>query len=47
MSVRIVPEKGIRRLCKKLPAIISIPAHNPASTEALIHLSFTIFLIAP
>ena len=42
IKVRNVPEKGILRLCKKLPAMISTPAHNPARTDALIHLSFTI-----
>jgi hypothetical protein len=42
---RSVPEKGICRLCRRLPTIISKLAHNPPATAAFSHMEFKPFSI--
>jgi len=43
IAVRIFPENGIRRLCKKLPSTISEDAHKQPSTEALSQILLSLF----
>lgn len=42
---KIVPLRGILRLCKKLPSIISIEAHILPTAEALSHICLRGFAV--
>ncbi len=42
---RMVPEKGMCRLCSRLPTIISKLAHNPPATAAFSQIEFNPFSI--